>query len=1500
MATLAAIGITAGGGLGILTITLGCFTAAVINRNIFVAGRCVARPKDVIYNPNPKHPSQDRGYTPLGWMIWAMSLSYDTLLNGVPGTGTRDGGLKGHLLKVNLDYIVILRYHHLGMKVCALASVLYLAVIMPLYSTARCSSLRGDLDTPECINTTLTDYQQLTLANIPELDPYEDEDSILMALVNVAKRTNMGRLYTAVACTWIITWYTMKLLHLEWLDILAMRRVYYLEADHWKDRREELDNIAEEQNRKDASRIEKRSIWVPHPELRDTVPNIELYSILVGGLPSLPTDAVQDVEAVFSKKQSMDWQLSVTTAFFDHCVPNQPGFSSSVAAVTILPAATQITDAWQQWYKAAAKVRKLRYIRERIRYVKGKEGSDTEGSGSDVDLGVDQETGHPILRRRTSLHHDDILGSQTDVEVEDHLFHALNLGPEQTAVYGREFAQGAANFAPHGWFEWRINNAGLKELLVMEEAAARAVSRANVELQEARDRIGENSESEHISVASEDINTNITMQQQIFTPSLSENQAPTLVLPTSMKSNKSVAPLLSERHNPASSMKSENSQKRSFSSTHSHHSIDLDGSNKSNKSNETHSPRNSGKGGKSKKLSRESMAQLPTALGLEVGLWAERNNSGQAQTRKSRGRGGTSRIMSVDLDGARQMDSTQKNYYNDMAKMRSRHSTGTQNRTLAKRTSFDDDDTLANKSRIQRPSLKKAVTTGTPNVDMGNISTLLKNILKTGEGRMENGAESVSSNGKNGGSGSSSEIWETLDKETERKESLRARITKRKLEVDAMDTTGPTASDTDKNDSKETTSVAPTANKTDTSAAAAPESKGNGTENETKTNTPSSIMRPREHNENTNMYADWVNEDVEDEVEENLEIAYNFEQRAGLRKRENAVSFTEHASHTEKWGKVMRIVEETAKDMNGGNSRKRVISNGRWTCPSFRSICGGVSDRVSQCLDNFKIKSPELLDDFASDSTYAVVTFTSRQAAVAARHSLADSRGADRWVNLSDLPTPPLADAPVCSTSCRGCARPVTFSISDTQKKIRHFVALLCLAIVYFFYTIPLTAVQDMVSEERLTELYPEINEAQASNPIMANIFLGLIPALIWILFFAFLFTWLGWNCCQRAVRGGGAGPPIPYRIYVDSGVVLLCLFGLAPASPLIAPAACLYFLLCLPLLRWTMIFLYKPKFDVGGGRFPFIFDVCVSGMVVGQILLFTMMLLKKATGPALAAIIPFLPTIFYRYKLRRKYLRAFEDAALLQTSLLDGWDNQDDAIDQDREEFRKFLVDCHKAAYVPVCIASGDARTLITAEPAVVIPMEREIPGDETIGHALSDDSTDNLPSTLQPRRVKSTTPTFKSPQQRARKSIEEGVALPSLPSLPLHQPGVMMRRPSYTIRTPRAAPDSPVAHPSPLSVRTTMPASPGNGRRASNGSSGSRRRARDVSPGQERRGSNGVKASGSPRSSSPRGNSLLLSPLQQSQKRQPGKMMRRASRRMSTSNSSLPATPELPFSFD
>ncbi len=205
------------------------------------------------------------------------------------------------------------------------------------------------------------------------------------------------------------------------------------------------------------------------------------------------------------------------------------------------------------------------------------------------------------------------------------------------------------------------------------------------------------------------------------------------------------------------------------------------------------------------------------------------------------------------------------------------------------------------------------------------------------------------------------------------------------------------------------------------------------------------------------------------------------------------------------------------------------------------------------------------------------------------------------------------------------------------------------------------------------------------------------------------------------------------------------------------------------------MIFLYRPKFDIGGGRFPFIFDICISGMIAGQIFLVAMMTLKRAVGPAVAAFCPMIPTIWFRYFVRRRYLRAFNDAALLQTSLLDGWDTNVETSQEKRAEFRKFLVDCHKAAYVPVCIA-GDQSTFITAEPAVVVPAEcdddynsvhdaSEFDGDPSFRGDISNFKSDLVSARLQlqPGAMSRRASTFQPPQA---------------------QVGAMMRRASVAVK--------------------------------------------------------------------------------------------------------------------
>lgn len=157
MTTFYAIGITTGVSASVCALSFVFFGVAVRARSINIAPRCTVRPKDTIYNPKAKRgnrsflrfgrisssssgdakkqedgqtqnktsPEEDerlqnektreeiqyRGTAMFGWIPWVLSLSYDQLLTGVPGTGTRKGGLEGNLLKVNLDGIVLLRFH---------------------------------------------------------------------------------------------------------------------------------------------------------------------------------------------------------------------------------------------------------------------------------------------------------------------------------------------------------------------------------------------------------------------------------------------------------------------------------------------------------------------------------------------------------------------------------------------------------------------------------------------------------------------------------------------------------------------------------------------------------------------------------------------------------------------------------------------------------------------------------------------------------------------------------------------------------------------------------------------------------------------------------------------------------------------------------------------------------------------------------------------------------------------------------------------------------------------------------------------------------------------------------------------------------------------------------------------------------------------------------------------------------------------------------------------
>jgi hypothetical protein len=149
-----------------------------------------------------------------------------------------------------------------------------------------------------------------------------------------------------------------------------------------------------------------------------------------------------------------------------------------------------------------------------------------------------------------------------------------------------------------------------------------------------------------------------------------------------------------------------------------------------------------------------------------------------------------------------------------------------------------------------------------------------------------------------------------------------------------------------------------------------------------------------------------------------------------LRKRASSLN-----TLSEQWSLVESYARDTSSDTHGR------VATGSWKMPSIRTFLTRTTGKTKQIGHWAKNKTTDMVDGVARESTYAVVTFTSRQAAVAARHCLADSRGSFRWMNLEEIPVPPLADAASGDLlTCRGCCRPVTISISEHQKRIRYYL----------------------------------------------------------------------------------------------------------------------------------------------------------------------------------------------------------------------------------------------------------------------------------------------------------------------------------------------------------------------------------------------------------------------------------------------------------------------------
>jgi hypothetical protein len=168
-------------------------------------------------------------------------------------------------------------------------------------------------------------------------------------------------------------------------------------------------------------------------------------------------------------------------------------------------------------------------------------------------------------------------------------------------------------------------------------------------------------------------------------------------------------------------------------------------------------------------------------------------------------------------------------------------------------------------------------------------------------------------------------------------------------------------------------------------------------------------------------------------------ILSNSQKTEGLRSR----------STSNQWERVQSIVMDNQKLSSQSSSQPRLINTGEWRLPFCcswgrtvvhhgQSIGQHIAEANAKALKRAASKSGQLVNSVVQDATYAVITFTSRQSAIAARQCLTDGSGLDMWREVEDIPIPPLADAaPFNGWSGRGLCRPVTLTLSDNQKMIR-------------------------------------------------------------------------------------------------------------------------------------------------------------------------------------------------------------------------------------------------------------------------------------------------------------------------------------------------------------------------------------------------------------------------------------------------------------------------------
>lgn len=183
MATLQQLYVNLGTGGVVASVSCVLFGLAVwLGYNDKVAPRTWSRPPEILKNIL-------RQPYAFSWIFWSFQQTYPRLMDGIPGTGTRQKGWKGPKLKVNLDGIIMLKYHVLLFKVALVATALCILVVLPVTRTAECDVELVGIGTCRSLQN-LTDFERTTIAHIP---PQEYNNTAATSSSTTAGSSSSGR-----------------------------------------------------------------------------------------------------------------------------------------------------------------------------------------------------------------------------------------------------------------------------------------------------------------------------------------------------------------------------------------------------------------------------------------------------------------------------------------------------------------------------------------------------------------------------------------------------------------------------------------------------------------------------------------------------------------------------------------------------------------------------------------------------------------------------------------------------------------------------------------------------------------------------------------------------------------------------------------------------------------------------------------------------------------------------------------------------------------------------------------------------------------------------------------------------------------------------------------------------------------------------------------------------------------------------------------------------------